>query len=157
MKVAISCEFAGYPLKKLVKEHLLECGHEVIDVGQLDEIHTIKYPEAAANLARCLQNKESEKGVLICGSGAGVSIVANKFKGIYAVACESLFAAQNIPIINDANVITMGYNMVGRNNAFAMVDAFLAGNFAKDCTPERRQFLADMLADVKRIENENLK
>lgn len=157
MKVAISCEFAGYPLKKQVKEHLIECGYEVLDVGQLDEVNTIKYPEAAANLARCIQRGDAEKGILICGTGAGVSIVANKFKGIYAVACESLFTAQNIPVINAANVITMGYNVVGRNNAFAMVDAFLAGSFAKDCLPERQEFLSGMLNDVKRIENENFK
>lgn len=157
MKVLISCEFAGYPLKKAVKDYLIEQGHDVIDVGQLDEVNTIKYPEAAANMAKAIQQGVAPKGILICGSGAGVCVVANKFKGVYAVACESLFSAMNIPTINDANVMTMGNNIVGPKMAFAMVDEFLAGSFAKNCTEERTKFLADMLADVKKIEDENFK
>ncbi len=157
MKVALSCEFAGFPLKSAVLAHLKEAGHEVLDVGQKSEGEKILYPQAAAALAKVIQSGECKKAVLICGTGAGVSIVANKFKGVYAVACESLFTARGIPVINDANVLVMGNNVVGQKNAFAMVDAFLAANFADGETPERKVFLAGMLADVKKIEDENFK
>ena len=157
MKIVIASEFAGFPLKSFVLKYLQDSGHDVTDVGQKTEEDKMLYPQAASNLARAIQSGEYDKGVLICGSGAGVSIVANKFKGVYAVACESIFAAQGIPVINDANVLCMGNNVVGPKNACAMVDKFLAGSFALGESPERKVFLAGMLDDVKKIENENLK
>lgn len=157
MKVVIACEFAGFPLKSAVLEYLKSQGHEVLDVGQKSAEEKVLYPQAAAALAKVIQAGEYKKGILICGSGAGVSIVANKFKGVYAVACESVFTAKGIPVINDANVLTMGNNVVGPKNAFAMVDCFLNGTFAGGETPERKVFLSGMLADVKKIENENFK
>ncbi len=157
MKVVISCEFAGLPLKTAVLEHLKELGHEVLDVGQKSPDEKILYPEAASALAKIIQKGTCDKGILICGSGAGVSIVANKFKGVYAVACESIFTAQGIPIINNANVLVMGNNVVGQKNAFAMVDKFLANSFALGESPERKEFLTGMLRDVQRIEDENFK
>ena len=157
MKIVIACEFAGLPLKKAVLAHLLEQGHDVTDVGQKTEDEKVLYPQAASNLARKIQSGEFEKGILICGTGAGVSIVANKFKGVYAVACESIFTAQGIPIINNANVLVMWNNVVGPKNACAMVDKFLANSFALGESPERKVFLTGMLNDVKRIEDENFK
>ena len=157
MKVVIACEFAGLPLKNAVLAHLKEQGHDVTDVGQKTEEEKVLYPQAASNLAREIQSGKFEKGIMICGTGAGVSIVANKFKGVYAVACESIFTAQGIPIINNANVLVMGNNVVGPKNACAMVDKFLANSFALGESPERKVFLTGMLNDVKRIEDENFK
>ena len=157
MKVVIACEFAGLPLKNAVLAHLKEQGHDVTDVGQKTEEEKVLYHQAASNLAREIQSGKFEKGILICGTGAGVSIVANKFKGVYAVACESIFTAQGIPIINNANVLVMGNNVVGPKNACAMVDKFLANSFALGESPERKVFLTGMLNDVKRIEDENFK
>jgi ribose 5-phosphate isomerase B len=157
MKIVISCEFAGLPLKTVVLEYLKEKGHDVLDVGQKTPDEKILYPQAAAALAKVIQTGDYEKGILICGTGAGVSIVANKFKGVYAVACESIFTAQGIPIINNANVLVMGNNVVGSKNAFAMVDKFLANSFAQGESQERKVFLNGMLDDVKKIEDENFK
>lgn len=157
MKVILSCEFAGYPLKELVLAHLLECGHEVIDVGQKSADEKVLYPAAASAAARALQAGEAEKAIVICGSGAGMSIVCNKFKGVYCVCCESVFTANNIPFINNANALAMGYNVVGKGQAFAMVDAFLENGFAKGATEERRDFLAAMLNSVSEIEEKNFK
>lgn len=157
MKVVISSEFAGFPLKSAVLRHLEEMGHEVLDVGQKSPEEKVLYPQAASALAKVIQTGTCEKGILICGTGAGVSIVANKFKGIYAVACESIFTAQAIPIINNANVLVMGNNVVGPKNACVMVDKFLANTFAMGETPERKIFLSGMLSDVKKIEDENFK
>jgi len=157
MKVVLSCEFAGYPLKAQVLQHLLDEGHEVIDVGQKSADEKMLYPEAAALLAEAIQRGDADKGVIICGTGAGVSIVANKYKGVYAVACESYFTAQGIPVINNANVLAMGANVVGPKNAFMMVDRFLEHTFACNETPERKVFLSGMLDSVKEIENKNFK
>lgn len=157
MKVVISCDFAGYPLKTAVLQYLKDNGYDVIDVGQKSEDEKILYPQAAKALAKVIRQKDADKGILICGTGAGVSIVANKFKGVYAVACESIFTAQGIPIINDANVLAMGNNVVGQKNAFAMVERFLSNSFACNETPERKLFLQGMLQDVKKIEEENFK
>lgn len=157
MKVVIASEFAGFPLKEFVKNYLIEKGHEVTDVGQLDAEHKMLYPEAASNLARAVQSGKYDKGIVICGSGAGVSIVCNKFKGVYAVACESMFTAQGIPQINDANVLAMGNNVTAQKKACAMVDLYLSRNFAYGETPERKEFLTGMLNDVKKIEDENFK
>ena len=157
MKVVLSSEFAGYPLKCHILKHLQECGHEVIDVGQKSETEKVLYPQATAAAARAIQNGEAEKGIVICGSGAGMSIVANKFKGVYCVACESTFTANGIPFINNANLLAMGNNVVGPGHAFAMVDAFLENGFAKGATEERRAMLQGMLDDVKKIEDENFK
>ncbi|MBQ6374395.1 MAG: RpiB/LacA/LacB family sugar-phosphate isomerase [Clostridia bacterium] len=157
MKVILSCEFAGYPLKELVLEHLIASGHEVIDVGQKSASEKVLYPDAAAAAARALQNGEADKAVVICGSGAGVSIVCNKFKGVYCVACESPFTADGIPFINNANALAMGYNVVGKGQAFAMVDAFLANGFVKGAAPERAAFLRSLFNMVQDIEDENFK
>ncbi|MEA4911221.1 MAG: RpiB/LacA/LacB family sugar-phosphate isomerase [Oscillospiraceae bacterium] len=157
MKIVISCEFAGFPLKSAVLEHLKSAGYEVLDVGQKSADEKVLYPQAAAALAKVIQSGECSRGVLICGTGAGVSIVANKFKGVYAVACESIFTARGIPVINDANVLVMGNNVVGPKNACAMVDQFLAASFADGETAERKVFLTGMLNDVKKIEDENFK
>lgn len=157
MKVVIASEFAGFPLKCFVLNYLKEQGFDVTDVGQRTEEEQMLYPQAAKNLAQAIQSGDYEKGILICGSGAGVSIVANKFKGVYAVACESIFTAQGIPVINDANVLTMGNNVVGPKNACAMVEKFLSNRFALGETPARKEFLTGMLNDVKKIEDENFK
>lgn len=157
MKVILSCEFAGYPLKELVLEHLKKCSHEVIDVGQKDAVNKMVYPDAAAAAARALQQGLGEKAIVICGSGAGMSIVCNKFLGVYCVACESVFTADMCAFINNANALAMGYNVVGKGQAFAMVDTFLANSFVKGAAPERAAFLTSLLEKVKVIEAANLK
>ena len=157
MKVVISCDPAGFPLKNVLVQYLKDTGHEVVDVGMKSAEEKILYPQAAAAAAKVIQSGECAKGIIVCGTGAGVSIVANKFKGVYAVACESIFTAQNIAIINNANVLTMGNNVVGPKNAFAMADKFLGNTFAMGETPERKAYLRERLDDVQKFENENFK
>ena len=157
MKVILTCEFAGYPLKAQVLEHLQACGHEVIDVGQKSADEKVTYPEAASAAARALQRGDAEKAVVICGSGAGMSIVCNKFKGVYCVCCESVFTADMIPFINNANALAMGANVVGKGQACAMVDAFLNNSFVKGAAPERAAFLTSLFDGVLKVEAENFK
>ncbi len=157
MKIVIASEFAGFPLKEFIKKYLIEKGHDVTDVGQQDEEHKVLYPQAASALARAIQSGKYDKGIVVCGSGAGVSIVCNKFKGVYCVACESMFTAQGIPQINDANVLALGNNVTAQKKACAMVDLYLSRYFAYGESPERKEFLTGMLNDVKKIEDENFK
>lgn len=154
MKVILSCEFAGFPLKEHVLTHLKESGHEVLDVGQLTADKQMTYAPAAAAAARALQQGKAEKAIVICGSGAGVSIVCNKFKGVYCVACESVYTANLIPFINNANALALGANVVGKGQALAMVDAFLQNSFVKDATPERAAFLRTLLDEAQKVEQE---
>lgn len=157
MKVIISCDFAGFPLKKQVLAHLEASGHTVLDVGQTDEDTQVTYPRAAAAAARALQDGKAQKAIVICGSGAGVSIVCNKFKGVYCVVCESVYTANLIPFINNANALAMGANVVGKGQALAMVDAYLSNEFVKDATPERAAFLRGMFEDAQETEREQMK
>lgn len=155
MKLLIASDPFGAGLKETVKEHLCSQGHTVLDVGAQSANDAVYYIEAARSLCRCILDGKGERGILICGTGAGVSIVANKHKGIYCVPCESVFAALKSAQINDANVIAMGANMVGPGNACQIVDTWLASSFAMGADPERRAFLSGLLEQVYSVEREN--
>ncbi len=156
MKVLIASEGAGYALKEAVKEHLIRAGHEIVDVG-MTEGNPVSYPAAGAAIARALQQGVAKKAIAICGSGAGVCVTANKFKGVYAVTCESVATAKGIPVINDANVLAMGGNVVSPADACAMADAYLAAGFVQDFPAERAAYVENLLNDLKAIEEENFK
>ena len=130
MKVVLSSEFAGYPLKCHVLKHLQECGHEVIDVGQKSETEKVLYPQAAAAAARAIQNGEAEKGIVICGSGAGMSIVANKVPGIRAAVCHDPFSTERSRKSNNAQIMCMGERVIGVELAKYLVDIWLKCDFA---------------------------
>ncbi|MGI6739532.1 MAG: RpiB/LacA/LacB family sugar-phosphate isomerase [Christensenellales bacterium] len=159
MNVAIACDFAGFSLKQHVLTHVQSLGHTVIDLGQNTEDKDIQvtYPKAASAAARTLQNGQALKAIVICGSGAGVSIVCNKFKGVYCVACESVYTANLIPFINNANALAMGANVVGKGQALEMVDAFLNNSFLKGATEERANFLRALYEEACEVESAQLK
>ena len=94
MKVVIASDFSGFRLKEAVKKHIVALGYDVTDVGAQTEEDGMLYYEASQRLARHMQEHKAERGIVICGTGAGVSMIANKFKGVYAVACESVFTAE---------------------------------------------------------------
>ena len=122
MKVAIASEASSFQLKEQVKKHILDLGYEVVDAGQQSEEENVLYYEAAANLAKKIQSGECERGIVFCGTGAGASLIANKFKGVYCVACESIFTAEKISLINNANVLAMGSRVVSFDMACEMAD-----------------------------------
>lgn len=97
MRIAIGSDKAGYELKEKVKAYLLKNGHEVGDFGTEDPQDPLAYYEAAHNVCRQIMEGRSEKGILICGTGAGMCIHANKHQGIFAVVCESVYSAKLIP------------------------------------------------------------
>ena len=139
MKVAIACEASSFQLKEQVKKHILDLGYEVVDAGQQSEEENVLYYEAAANLAKKIQSGECERGIVFCGTGAGASLIANKFKGVYCVACESIFTAEKISLINNANVLAMGSRVVSFDMACEMAEHFLAGRWCEGFAEQRRK------------------
>lgn len=103
MKIVIASDFSGFRLKEAVRTHLVGLGFEVADVGQQAQEDSLLYYEAASNLAKAIQSGAYDKGIVFCGTGAGVSMIANKHVGVYCVACESIFTAEKISLINNAN------------------------------------------------------
>jgi ribose 5-phosphate isomerase B len=154
VKIAIGCDVAGYDLKCVIKSFLEDQGHQLIDVGMTDKQKTIPFYEVAANVARLIQNQQAEKGFLFCGTGMGVAIVANKFKGVYAAVVESSFAGKMCAAINKANVITMGGWIVGPKLAIDIADHFLATGFTEGLE-DIRGFLTQAVEEIRQIEDMN--
>ena len=157
MKLAIAAEVCSFELMKVVKQHLIDAGHEIVDLGMQapDKIH--KFYETAPRVAKALQNGEAERGILMCGTGMGVCITANKFKGIYAGIAESATTAKLHYVINRANILCMGAWIVGPKVACDLVDAYLAAEIGEGFNEERRKVQADGYARIQGIETENFK
>lgn len=154
MKIAIGADRLAIGLKDAVIEHLQEQGHEVVDLGMKTPENSIDYIDTACNVAKAVSGKEADRGIIICGSGVGVSIVANKFKGISAARVESVWSAQNCREINNANVITFGGLMLAPRMACDIVDTFLNTEFAPGATPERRAMLQGFLDKIAALEDQ---
>jgi ribose 5-phosphate isomerase B len=157
MKIVVASDYSGFPLKEAVRKHLLAAGHELVDVGQARAEDRVSYVDAASALARRIQAGEFRKGLLFCGTGAGVGVVANKFKGVYCIPCESVFTAVSGACLDDANVISMGQNVVGPMNACKIAEAWLPLEFGDGCDPDRKAWLAAGLGKLKKLESDNLK
>lgn len=128
MKIVIGCDHAGFPLKEEVKQKLIDEGHEVMDVGTYSS-DSVDYPIYGKAVGRAVANGEAERGIVICGSGIGISIACNKVKGIRCALCTSVEMAEMCRRHNNANVIAMGARMISKDLAFAMVDKWLETEF----------------------------
>lgn len=126
--LAIGCDHGGFELKGHIIKHLEEKGIEFKDFGCYDE-NSIDYPDVAKSVCDSINNKECENGILICGTGIGISIAANKIKGIRAAHCHDIYSAEMTKRHNNANVICMGGRVIGRELAFKIVDAWLGAEF----------------------------
>lgn len=149
MKIVIGCDHAALTLKDAVKAHLLELGHEVRDFGIYQAGEKCDYPEKAAEAARYLRDGNAERGILICGTGVGMAIAANKVKGIRACCCSDTFSARMTRAHNDANILTFGERVVGQGLAMELVDAFLTTEFEGG----RHQRRVDLIARLEAEEN----
>lgn len=132
----------GMALKNAVKKHLENQGHEIIDVGCYSGEKFIKYTSVSERVAKALQDGLADLAINFCGSGTGAAISANKFKGVLACACESIKTAALIRVVNGANCLCMGEEIVSEFLAFRMVDAFICAKFKDNpnIKPEIRQF-----------------
>ncbi|OPJ63417.1 ribose 5-phosphate isomerase B [Clostridium oryzae] len=131
MKIAIGSDHAGYRLKKYVLEYLNEHKIEYKDYGTYDEA-SCDYPDYALTVAEAVAAKEYDFGILICGTGIGIGIAANKVPGVRAALCHDTFSAHACRQHNNANILTMGERIVGPGLAVDIVDAFLNAKFEGD-------------------------
>ena len=157
MKLAIACEVCSFGLMKVVKQHLIDAGHEVMDLGMQDEDHPDKFYLIAPRVAEAVLSGKAERGILMCGTGMGVCLVANKHKGIYAGVAESATTARLHYAINRANILCMGAWVVGPKVACDMVDAYLAAEIGEGFSEERRRVQAEGYERIKAIENANFR
>lgn len=122
-RVAIGSDHAGFALKEIIKNQLLSAGHEVKDFGTRDE-QSVDYPDFGSQVARAVANGEYERGVLVCGTGIGMSMVANRFCQVRAALCNDLFSAVMSRRHNDANILVMGGRVIGSGLAEEIVRAW---------------------------------
>lgn len=148
MKIAIGCDHAGYNIKNAVKKHIEEKGYEIVDVGTYssDSCH---YPVYASAACEKILSGECELGILICGTGIGMSIAANKHNGIRAACCSDVFSARLTREHNNANVLCFGERVVGIGTALDLVDAFLGAEYVNGGNHVLR------VAMLEEIENKN--
>ena len=147
MKLAIGCDHGGIELKLEIVKHLEERGIEIVDFG-IKEYQSVNYPEIALPLAKAVASGECDRGILVCGTGIGMSIAANKVKGIRAAVCSDHFSAKFTRLHNDANVLCFGARVVGEGLALQLVDAFVGTEYEGG----RHQSRVDMLTAIEESE-----
>lgn len=151
-KILVGSDKSGFELKEAVKIHLTKKGYKVSDCGTTDIDRPKGYFVVAPVAAKKVQDKEFEKAILICGTGMGMAIVANKYKGVYAAVCENPYSAKKARAINDANVLAMGGWITGNIIACEMVDKFLETEFTQGLEEWRQEFLKNARQQVCEIE-----
>ena len=126
--IAAGCDHGGFSLKTVLIEHLIESGHEVLDLGT-DSNERVDYPDFAEAVAKSVASGEAEFGLLVCGSGIGVCMVANKISGIRAATIHDVTSAHLSREHNDANIICLGERLIGPEVAKEALEVFLASEF----------------------------
>lgn len=129
MRIVIGADHAGFDLKERLKAYLQEGGHEIVDVGAHEFDGTDDYPDFAAAVGRAVVDAEGQRGILICGSGVGASIAANKIDGVRACLCHDIYSATQGVEHDDMNVLCLGGLIVGEALARKLVDGFLSASF----------------------------
>jgi ribose 5-phosphate isomerase B len=150
MKIAIAADHAGLEYKTLLIPDLKSAGYDVQDLGTHDN-EPDDYPDRAVDMANAILGKKAERGILICGSGVGVSVAANKFKGIRAGVCHDTYSAHQSVEHDDVNVLCIGQRIIGIELAREIVLTFLKAQFKEEPRHERR------LEKIFAIENKNMK
>lgn len=130
MRIVIDCDDAAVNLKKIIVDHLkTKDGVEIIDLNYSASKDNALYPEIGYNLALKIKNKEYDRGILICGTGLGMAMIANKVEGVYAGSCHDVFSAERLRKSNDAQILTMGERVIGPELAKTVVNAWLKSEF----------------------------
>ncbi len=129
MSIALACDHGGYPLKNVIKECILRDNYTVLDLGT-DSIEPVDYPDFAEKLGLAIVNGHAERGILICGSGVGACIAANKINGVYAGLCHDTYSAHQGVEHDNMNVLCLGARVIGDELAKELVDTFLKAKFS---------------------------
>jgi ribose 5-phosphate isomerase B len=128
MKIAVACDHAGFPLKGIVITAILSVGHQPIDLGT-NSTDPVDFPDYTAKLGEIIQKDGADRGILVCGSGIGACIAANKMKGIYASICHDTYSAAQGVMHDNMNVLCLGGRVIGPELADALVKAFLSARY----------------------------
>ena len=152
MKIAIASDKSGFTVKEEVKAYLIEAGYEVDDLGTKNPENVVPYYACASAVAPKVADGTYEKAILICGTGAGMSIVANKHRGVFAVACEGIYSAKMSRAINNANILCMGGWVVGPELAIEMARTFLTTAWCQDLEDWRAANMHKFAGEIAKIE-----
>lgn len=156
MKIAVGFDHAGFPLKQTVLESVRTAGHEPLDLGT-NSAESVDFPDFAEKVGRAIQNGEAERGIIVCGSGIGACIAANKMKGVYASICHDTYSAAQGVMHDDMNVLCLGGRVIGPELAKALIPAFLnaeyQGNKAGGERLARRVGKIHKLEEVGKLES----
>ena len=145
MKIAIGCDHGGFEQKNAIAEHLKERGFEVTDFG-IYENKSVDYPEIALKLANSVAAGENTLGILVCGTGIGMSIAANKVNGIRAAAVSDHFSAKYTRLHNNANILCLGGRVIGVGTALELADLFVDTEYEGG----RHQKRLDMITEIEK-------
>ena len=137
MKVAVACDHAGFPLKAVVRQAITALGHEVLDLGT-SSTDPVDYPDYARALGEAIQQGRAVRGVLLCGSGVGAAVAANKMRGIRAGVCHDIYSAHQGVEHDDLNVLALGARIIGPAVIEELVAAFVRARFTHDERHVRR-------------------
>jgi ribose 5-phosphate isomerase B len=151
MKIVIASDHAGVTYKTFLFKEIMENGYDITDLGTRNSKFPDDYPDHAADIADAIISKKADRGIIICGSGVGVSIAANKFKGIRAGVCHDTYSAHQCVEHDDANVLCIGERVIGIELAREIVFAFLNAKFSNEERHVRR------VNKINAIEDKNMK
>lgn len=154
MRIAIGADHGGYPLNERVIEELRAAGHELIDFGTHDGSQPDDYPDYAIQLGQSIQHGEAEIGILICGSGVGAAVAANKLGGIRAALCGDTYSAHQSREHDDCNMLCLGARVIGVELALEIVRAFVAARFTGEERHQRRLSKVAAIEKMKSVKNE---
>lgn len=145
MKIAVGCDHGGLEHKNAIAEHLKSEGFEVEDFG-IYENKSVDYPEIALKVANSIKNGENDLGILVCGTGIGMSLAANKVNGIRAAACSEHFSAKYTRLHNNSNILCLGGRVIGIGTALELCDIFVNTEFEGG----RHQRRIDMITEIEK-------
>ena len=149
MKLVISSDHAGFDLKEEVRAYLTKSEHEVVDLGAYRCEPQDDYPDFAERVGEAIRAKEAARGILICGSGVGVSVAANKIPGVRAAMCHDTYSAHQGVEHDDMNVLVLGARIVGTSLAYELIDSFLKAKFISDQERFTRRFKKVLAIEAK--------
>ena len=149
MKVAVGFDHAGFPLKDTVLEAVRKAGHEPIDMGT-NSAEPVDFPDITQKVGQAVQKGEAERGILVCGSGIGACIAANKMKGVYASISHDTYSAAQGVMHDDMNVMCLGGRVIGPELAVALLKSFLGARYIGDDTGGER--LARRVEKIRKME-----
>ena len=150
MKIAVACDHAGFPLKEMVLEEIRRLGHEPLDLGT-NSTDPVDYPDYAEKLGRFVLAGQAGRGILLCGSGVGACIAANKLKGVYAGVCHDTYSAHQGVEHDNMNVLCLGPRVIGPELAMEVIAAFLSARFIGNDPGEERH--ARRVGKIRKMES----